>query len=194
MLLLAGHGLASPTVLGSHATSSSLARHLKRWSQPLAVQLNSTLDLRRHCLSERPACLLLLTSGGGSSAAKVVQRAMGSSHRELGFATLNKRTHDASFASQIPDTSRAVLIALRATPSSPLGAEARAFRGVVSAENQLDLDAFVATVARGGGAFTRLDAPPRVLPAGTVPGVDLANEELHDPLLSNKRFESESAL
>ena len=194
-LLLAGHGLPSPIVLGSHSTSSSLARYLKRWSQPRAVQLNSTLDLRRHCLGQRPACLLLLTSSGGSAAAKTaVQRAIGTSHRELGFATLNKRTHGASFASQIPDTSRAVLIALRATPSTPLGAEARAFRGVVSSENHLDLDAFVATAARGGAAFTQLDAPPRILPVGTVPGVDLANEELHDPLLSNKRYERESAL
>lgn len=196
LLLQAGHGLPAPLPVGKQPSAPSLVRHLKRWVQPHVTLLNSTLDLRRHCLS-RPACLLLLTVGATPSSAKnVLLKAVGNSLRHLGVCALNRRTHAASFTKQLPETSRAVLLALRAT-SAPLSAEARAFRGAVSSDNQLEVESFVATAVKGEG-FTALETPPRVAPAdegsASGRGESLASEELFDPLLSQKRYEREIAL
>jgi hypothetical protein len=193
-LLLAGHGLPTPTLLGKQSSATALARHLRRWSKPELTLLNSTLDLRRHCLS-RPACFLLLTKGSAPySAVGTVLKAIGTAHHQAGMTTVNKRTHDVSFTAQIPDTNRPVLIALRASSTGPLAVEARAFRGVVSSENQLDLDAFVSATSRGGDGFVKIETPPRIVPSGTVAGVELAEEELYDPLLSKKKYEAETTL
>ena len=62
LLLQAGHGMSAPQVVARHTTTQSLVRHLSRWASPAVPILNSTLDLRRHCLS-RTVCLVLLTSG-----------------------------------------------------------------------------------------------------------------------------------
>lgn len=202
-LLLAGNGQAAPTSVprSQLRSAATLVRYLKRWMAPQMPIVNSTLDLRRHCLS-RPACLLLLTTGTAPSSARaLVFGSVGTSHRQLGVATLNRRTHVASFSSQIPDTTRPVLIALRAA-AAPLSAEARAFRGAISPDNQPEIDGFVATAARGEGDFIRLEAPPRVTVvakrggggAGGGLSEDLGSEELFDPLLSNKRWEMETAL
>ena len=145
LLLKAGHGLLAPTPLrlGKATSVQSLVRHLKLWSQPHVALLNSTLDLRRHCLS-RPLCLLLLTKGtvialglnpdcagwrlgwmldgylvdgrwiyeytlmtadshcrqAPAAAKSAVLRSVASvATRELGLATLNRRTHAAVGAS-----------------------------------------------------------------------------------------------
>jgi len=197
LLLQAGHGLAAPVALGRQPSVASLVRHLKRWSQPHMALLNSTLDLQRHCLS-RPACLLLLTRGTAPSVAKqTLLKAVSSlGHRDLGLATLNRKTHTATFTAQVPETSRAVLLALRSASSAgPLLAEARAFRGVLSSDEQMDVDAFVATVARGSAQdFNLLEKPPRISPADHKASEAMADEELYDPLLSSKRFERETAL
>lgn len=138
LLLQAGHGAHSREGIRrlSERSAASLARHLQRLAAPRVVALNSTLDLRRHCLS-RPACLLLLTTGTASSSAKsCVLQSVGSSNRMLGVATINRRTHSASFFAQIPQTERPVLIALRpgrgrdaGSIAKQLTAEARAFKG-----------------------------------------------------------------
>ena len=204
LLLQAGNGLRSPVPVGRHQSVASLVRHLKRSTQLHMAQLNSTLDLHRHCLS-RPTCFVLMSAGTPSSAARAaVVRAIGTKQRELSAATLNRKSHLASFAAQLPASSsaRAVLIALRATPErGPLTAEARAFRGVVSADNKLDLEAFVSTCATGTGGFTRLEALPKVVPkhgsgsgSGSAAGEAMAEEERYDPLLSQKRYERETAL
>lgn len=197
LLLLAGHGLRAPAPLGKQGSASSLVRHLKRWAAAATPLVNSTLDLRRHCLS-RPTCLVLLTTGvAPSSAVKVVLKAVGGAHRELGVATINRKTHTASFTAQLPSTSRAVLIALRETSTSALAVEARAFKGVISTDNQLDVDAFISTASKAGGeGFLKLETPPRVEPED-LPNSgagDLTRAELYDPLLSRKRYESETAL
>ena len=200
LLLQAGHDLAAPVALGRHTSAASLARHLKRWSAPHVPLVNSTLDLRRLCLSaHRPLCLLLLTTGTAHDGTKAaLLKAVGSAHRSLGVVTLNQRTHSASFTSRIPQTNRAVLLALRAAPATgPLSAEARAFKGVINAENQLDLEAFVSTAAKEGSAgFSALDTPPRVSPVTVraASAEDIASEELYDPLLSGKRYERETRL
>ena len=136
LVLQAGHGLASPRSAGHHTSVGSLVRHLKTWAAPKSPALvNSTIDLHRHCLS-RSACLLLLTSGSAPlGARKALLKAVGSS-RDIGVATLNRKTHAGSFTSQLPSTTRAVLLALRAG-TAPLTAEARAFKGVVSSDNQV---------------------------------------------------------
>ena len=132
-----------------------------------------------------------------SSAVKVVLTAVGGAHRELGVSAINRKTHTASFTAQLPSTSRAVLIALRETSTSALAVEARAFKGVISKDNQLDVDAFVSTASKvGGEGFLKLETPPRVEPedlprAGSE---DLARAELYDPLLSRKQYERETAL
>jgi len=91
-----------------------------------------------------------------------------------------------------------VLLALRPTQNDgPLIAEARAFQGVVSADNQLDVDTFVAAVARGSTSFQRLEKPPIVTPvehSSASMDKTMEEEELYDPLLSNKRYERETAL
>jgi len=89
-----------------------------------------------------------------------------------------------------------VLLALRSASSAgPLLAEARAFRGVLSSDEQMDVDAFVATVARGSAQdFNLLEKPPRISPADHKASEAMADEELYDPLLSSKRFERETAL
>ena len=112
---------------------------------------------------------------------------------------INRRTHTASFSAQLPDSAtRPVLMAIRPSAGShSLMAEARAFKGVVSAENEDDLEAFVSATARGSvDGFVLLETPPRVAPEGasTKAGEDMASEELYDPLLSRKRYESETAL
>jgi len=203
LLLQAGHGQASPVALGRHTSASSLARHLKRWAEPDVPLVNSTLDLRRYCLS-RPSCLLLLTSGTApQSAKKAVLKAVGSSLRDVGLATLNRKTHSASLTAQLPPTRRPVLMALRETSPSALVTEARAFQGIVSAEGQLELDAFVSTATAkasgtqgSGSGFVQLEVPPRVVPADARPGVgsEMSHEELYDPLLSRKRYEQETSL
>ena len=202
LLLQAGHGMSAPQVVARHTTTQSLVRHLSRWASPAVPILNSTLDLRRHCLS-RTACLVLLTSGVAStSAKKAVLAAVGKSHRELGVATLNRKTHTASFTAQLPETSRPVLLALRSTDdANGLGGEARAFKGVISgtdSDTQLELDAFVSTCAKGAGEFMRLDALPKIVPAGERSGANageqMQSEELYDPLLSLKRYQQETRL
>ena len=73
-------------------------------------------------------------------------------------------------------------------------AEARAFPGVVSSDNQLDVDTFVAAVAkRASAGFHRLEKPPAITPVdGLAAGT--RSDELYDPLLSSKRYESETAI
>lgn len=87
------------------------------------------------------------------------------------------------------------MVALRAAPAlGPLLAEARAFPGVVSSDNQLDVDTFVAAVAkRASAGFHRLEKPPAITPVdGLAAGT--RSDELYDPLLSSKRYESETAI
>ena len=121
LLLQTGHGLRSPLVIGKHGSAASLARFLKRWAQAQVPRLNSTLDLHRLCLS-RPVCLVLLTTGTASSSAKkAVVSAVGSSQRNLGLTTIDRKVHTASFASQIPSTTRPVLVALRSKAQSADG-------------------------------------------------------------------------
>lgn len=205
LLLLAGQGLSAPLVVGRHSTTQSLARYLRSWAVRTIPLLNSTLDLRRHCLS-RPTCFVLITSGTASSSAKkAVLSAVGTTHAELGVVTLNRKTHAASFTAQLPETTRAVLLTLRSNDqANGLGGEARAFKGVItsSADAQLELEAFVAASATGvsgsAGGFTKLGALPRVTPlakaGGVAAGEDMAAEELYDPMLSSKRYEHETAL
>ena len=96
LLLKSGNGLTAPLPLSRQPSVPSLVRHLKLWSQPHITLLNSTLDLRRHCLS-RPVCLLLITRGTAPTAArKTILKAVGSTGtRHLGTATLNRKTHTA---------------------------------------------------------------------------------------------------
>jgi hypothetical protein len=117
-------------------------------------------------------------------------------------ATLNRKTHTASFTAQLPETSRPVLLALRSTDdTNGLGGEARAFKGVISgtdSDAQIELDAFVSTCAKGAGEFMRLDALPQIVPAGERSGANagqqMQSEELYDPLLSFKRYQQETRL
>lgn len=200
LLLQAGHGSSAPSPIKA-SSAAALVRHLKRWSAPTVVTLNTTLDLRRHCLS-RPACLVLLTTGTPSSSAKAtLLKAVGSSYRQLGVATLNRRTHTPSFASQIPQTERAVLLALRAASGTGAGvtaaaltAEARAFKGTVEKSNALEVESFVALAAKGTD-FAALAAPPRITRVSRKGEEDgIHADELNDPLLTAKRWERETAL
>lgn len=200
LLLQAGRELSAPMAVGRHSSARSLVRHLTRWSREVHLpQLNSTLDLRRHCLS-RPVCFVLMASGTpAASARKALLKAasVGASQGAPGVAVLNRKSHTASFSAQIPQTPRAVLIALRNTAATngPLTAEARAFQGLVHADQQLELDAFVSSCAKGSG-FKKLDMLPRItlMESATSGGVDVRNEELYDPLLSSKRYERETSL
>jgi hypothetical protein len=199
LLLLSGHGLPAPISAGKHTSASSLVRHLKRWVQPHIPLVNNTLDLRRHCLSRR-ACLVLLTTGTAPlGSLSALLKVVGNAHREIGVVTINRRTHTASFSAQLPDSAtRPVLMAIRPSVGShSLMVEGRAFKGVVNSDSQLDLEAFVATVAKGsGGGFTELAAAPRVAHVDATMRTtdDMKSEELVDPLLSSKRYDQETTL
>ena len=94
----------------------ALSRHLKAVTAPRLLPVNSTLELHRHCL-RRASCLLVLAVG--SAQLPPLRQALieeVAARREVALVLINRRTHAVSFAEQIPDTNRPVLLALRYLP------------------------------------------------------------------------------
>ena len=92
------------------------------------------------------------------------------SHRDLGFVSVNRRTHAISFASALPETNKPVIVALRPQGGGGGGggkgtgvvrlAEARALKA--SADDAAALASFVKASLNSASTFLKLPAAPAV--------------------------------
>lgn len=183
LLVLAGGGLRKPRQIADEHCGSAdkLEAYLRRAAAPNLMAVNTTLDLRRYCLS-RPTCLVLLSNGPPPRAQRAALVQQMKARRALGFVTVDRKTKAASFASQLPETKQSVLLALR--PRSEARAEARAYRGDI--ERAADLKSFFAQVDTGDLKFKLLETPPTLSPRGEAPAAGEAVKamETYDQMTS----------
>jgi len=137
---------------------ADLALAVRQLAKPKVHAVTRTRELHR--CARLSVCVLLVASGGASKERSVLE-SVAREQRAAGFAQLDRTAHEPSFAAQLPQTDRPVVLALRlrARPGETATASARALKGDLSASS---LRAFLARVTSGEDALKPLKGPLRV--------------------------------